>query len=81
MEKNPTSSSKIGGIFGKKCSSNFLKLRSQLVYMKVIHDISAKNIKNFFKWKKIQLKISKLGVFWPKEIFRKILETLVISSL
>ena len=33
----------------------------------MIHDISAKNFKNFFKWKKIQLKISKSGVFLEKK--------------
>ena len=36
----------------KKCSANFLKLRSKLVYRKFIDDISAKSFKLFFKWKK-----------------------------
>merc|ERR1711973_187610 len=53
------------GYFGqKKSSANFLKLRSLIVYRTVIHNISAKNFKNFFKWKKIQLQVSKSGVFW-----------------
>ena len=34
----------------------------------MIHDISAKNFKNFFKWKKIQLQVSKSGVFSEKKI-------------
>ena len=33
----------------------------------MIHDISAKNLKNFFKWKKIQLEISKSGVFLDQQ--------------
>ena len=34
----------------------------------MIHDMSAKNFKNFFKWKKIQLQVSKSGVFSEKKI-------------
>ena len=49
MDKNPTSSFKNGGILGKKCSANLLKLRSKLVYREVIHDISAKKNNFFFK--------------------------------
>ena len=39
----------------------------------MIHDIWAKNFKNFFKWTKIQLQFSKLGVFSAnkKRIFFK----------
>ena len=33
----------------------------------MIHRISAKNFKNFFKWKKIQLEFSKSGIFWKKK--------------
>ena len=33
----------------------------------MIHDISAKNFKKYFKWKKIQLKVSKSGVFEKKK--------------
>ena len=51
----------------KKCSANFLKLRSLLVYKKIIHCISAKNFKNFFKWKKMQLQLSKSGDFGEKK--------------
>merc|ERR1712243_221696 len=96
--------SKSGVFWEKEFSANLLKLRS-LVYTKLVHDISAKNFKNFFKWKKIQLQVSKSGVFWPKKIsktflngknptssfkiggilgekiFRKHLETSVITSL
>ena len=35
------------GIMGKKCSANFLKLRSELVYRNVIHDFSAKILVTF----------------------------------
>ena len=40
-----------------------------------------KSAKNFFYRKKIQLQVSKSGVFWKKKIFRKFLETSVIISL
>merc|ERR1712131_280542 len=55
VEKNPTLTFKIGGILEKKCYANFLKLRSKLVYREMIHNIYAKNFKNFFKRNKIQL--------------------------
>ena len=34
----------------------------------MIHDIWSKNFKNFFNWKKIQLQVSKSGVFSEKKI-------------
>ena len=46
-----------------------------------MHDISAKNFKNFFKWTKIQLQISKSGVFWEKNCFANFFETSVKISL
>merc|ERR1712243_272361 len=73
--------SKSGVFWEKKCSANFLKLRSKLVYRAKIHRIWPKKIKNFSKWTKIQLQLSKSGVFWLKKIFRKFLDTPVIISL
>ena len=46
----------------------------------MIHDISAKNFKNFFKWIKIQLQISKVGVFSEKKIC-KFFKPLKVPSL
>ena len=46
----------------------------------MIHDISAKNFKNFFKWIKIQLQISKMGVFSANKK-RKFFKPLKVLSL
>ena len=60
-----------------KCSSNFLKLRSLLVYMKLIHNILAKNFKHFFKWKQNPiLNFSKSEVFCLKNLIINISKVL-----
>ena len=51
--------SKSGEFWLKKYSANVLKLRSQVLYDQIIHDILPKNFKTIFKWTKIQLQLSK----------------------
>ena len=60
--------SKSGVFWERKCSAKIFKLRSQLVHSEVIHDISAKNFKNFLKWKKNPTSSFKIGgIYWQKK--------------
>merc|ERR1712235_116460 len=60
--------SKSGVFWEKKCSANFLKLRSYLVYRKVIHDISAKNFKTFLCGRKSNFNFQNRGYFGKKNV-------------
>ena len=83
MEKNPTSSFKIGGILEKKsktlmgnrhffsrkkCSPIFMKIYRSEVQIEKICRILENLKKTFFFQKKIQLQVSKSAVFWKKKI-------------
>ena len=64
MEKNPTSTFKIGGILRKKMFRKFVETSVIISLEKDNSPYIEKNFKNFFNWKKIHLQFSKVGVFW-----------------
>ena len=67
-EKNPTSIFKIGGILQKKMFRKFIETSVIISLSKGYSTYFTKKFKNFFKWKKIQLEISKLGILWKTKL-------------
>jgi len=80
VDKNPTSSFKIGGILAKKIFRKFLETTVINSYRETIPDISAKNFKNFLSGQKSNFKFQYWGYFGEKKYFAKYLETSVINS-
>ena len=55
------------GYFVKKLFRKFLETSFIGSLENAYSLYTAKNFKNFFKWKKIQLEFSKSGIFWEKK--------------
>ena len=81
MDKNLTSSFKIGGILAKKIFLNFLETSVIISSWAVNSRYEVKKFKKLFLWEKNPTSIFKIGGILTKKIFRKFLETSVMISL